>query len=279
MASILSLIVAFWFIVVTGARKNNAHGPFVYRKAKDRNQSLANCNYLVNGSYWLSLYGIKNHFDKKEVRMKFVRFLRGKLVAAAIVGIVIVGGATAAFAATPAGQDLVHAITGPAHAKVTSTVDSQAGNPHANNHQANNDNKNTCPGLPDAQRLAGQFALGTASTSDDIQALCALHQGTFTGTTLNGASVSSKRVFGYGEIDALLTYAQFLAGQDKANAGGKLTSANARGFLAEAVQSCGTTPLVTCLKTNMPGFEPGNSNDTGHGNGHGKPSSTPTPHH
>ena len=211
--------------------------------------------------------------------MKFVRFLRGKLVAAAIVGIVIVGGATAAFAATPAGQDLVHTLTGPAHTKVTSTVDSQAGDPHANNHQTNNDNKNTCPGLPDAQRLAGQFALDTASTSDDIQAMCALHQGTFTGTTLNGAPVSSKRVFGYGEIDALLTYAQFLASHDTANAGGKLTSTNARGFLAEAVQSCGTTPLVACLKTNISGFKPGNANDGSHGNGNGKPSSTPTAHH
>jgi hypothetical protein len=216
---------------------------------------------------------------KERGSMKFVRFLRGKLVAAVIVGIVIVGGATAAFAATPAGQDLVHTLTGPAHSKVTSTVDSQAGDPHANNHQTNNDNKSTCPGLPDAQRLAGQFALGTASTSDDIQAMCALHQGTFTGTTPKGASVSSKRVFGYGEIDALLTYAQFLASHDTANAGGKLTDANARGFLAEAVQSCGTTPLVTCLKTNIPGFELGNANDTSHGNGHGKPSSTPTPHH
>src|SRR5258708_17455071 len=160
MASILSLIVAFWFIVVTGARKNNAHGPFVYRKARDRNQSLANCNYLVNGSYRLSLYGIKNHFDKKEVRMKFVRFLRGKLLAPAIVGIVIVGGATAAFAATPAGQDLVHAITGPAHAKVTSTVDSHDGKRRANHHHAMNDNKNTCPELPDAHPLPTPFALG-----------------------------------------------------------------------------------------------------------------------
>ena len=213
--------------------------------------------------------------------MKFVHFLRGKLVAAAIVGIVIAGGATAAFAATPAGQDLVHTLTGPAHAKVTATVDSQAGDPHANNHQTNNDNKNTCPGLPDAQRLAAQFALSTASNSDDIQAMCSLHQGTFKGTTPGGASVSSNQVFGYGEIDALLTYAQNLASHDTANAGGKLTSANARGFLAEAVQSCGTMPLVTCLKTNIPGFQPGNGNDGshGHGNGNGKPSSTPTPHH
>jgi hypothetical protein len=214
--------------------------------------------------------------------MKFVRLFKGKLVVVALVSIAVVGGATA-FAATSAGQGLVHGMTGQAHATATPDVESHGNNLQAHNHHADKSKKNTCPGLPDAQRLATQFALGTASASDDIQALCALHQGTFTGTTLNGASVSSKRVFGYGEIDKLLTYAQFLAGQDKANAGGKLTSANAQGFLAEAVQSCGTTPLETCLKTNIPGFESGNSTDTSHGNGngnsHGKPSSTPTPHH
>jgi len=207
--------------------------------------------------------------------MQFVRLLRGKLVVVALVSVAIVGGATAAFAATPVGQGLVHSISGQTHAPAMPNRDRHGNNLHAHNHRADKSKKNTCPGLPDAQRLATQFALSTANTSDDIQALCALHQGTFTGTTLNGASVSSKRVFGYGEIEKLLTYAQFLAGQEKASAGGKLTSANARGFLAEAVQSCGTTPLVTCLKTNIPGFQLANGNDTSHG----KPSSTPTPHH
>jgi hypothetical protein len=213
--------------------------------------------------------------------MKFVRLLKGKLIVVALVSVAVVGGATAAFAATSAGQGLVHSISGQGHATATQEVESHGNHLHAHNHLADKSKKNTCPGLPDAQRLATQFALSTDSTSDDIQALCALHQGTFTGTTPNGASVSSKRVYGYGEIDLLLTYAQFLTGQDKANAGGKLTSANARGFLAEAVQSCGTTPLMTCLKTNIPGFQPANGNDTSHGNGngHGKPSITPTPHH
>jgi hypothetical protein len=214
------------------------------------------------------------------VCMEIVRLLKGKLIVVALVSVAIVGGATA-FAATSAGQGLVHAFTGQSHTTATPQVESHGKHLQTNNHHADKNSKNTCPGLPDAQRLATQFALSTDSASDDIQALCALHQGTFTDTTPNGASVSSKRVFGYGEIDQLLTYAQFLAGQDKANAGDKLTSANARGFLAEAIQSCGTTPLETCLKTNIPGFQPGNSNDTSHGegNGHGKPSSTPTPHH
>jgi hypothetical protein len=212
--------------------------------------------------------------------MKFVRLLKGKLIVVALVSVAIIGGATA-FAATSAGQGLVHALNGQPHTAATPEVDSHGNNLQTNNHQADKNSKNTCPGLPDAQRLASQFALSTDSTSEDIQALCALHQGTFTGTTSNGVSVSSKRVFGYGEIDQLLTYAQFLAGQDTANAGGKLTTANTQGFLAEAIQSCGTTPLVTCLKTNIPGFQPGNNNNTSHGavNGHGKPSSTPTPHH
>ena len=213
--------------------------------------------------------------------MKFVRVLQGKLVVVALVSVAIVGGATA-FAATSTGQGLVHAITGQAHATATPDVESHGNTLQANTtHPADKSTKNTCPGLPAAQQLATQFALSTASTSDAIQALCALHQGTFTGTPPNGAAVASKRVFGYGEIDQLLTYAQFLAGKDTANAGGKLTSANARGFLAEAVQSCGTTPLMTCLQTNIPGFQPGNSTDASHGNenGHGMPSSTPTPHH
>jgi hypothetical protein len=214
------------------------------------------------------------------VCMKVVRLLQGKLIVVALLSVAVVGGATA-FAATSAGQGLVHEINSQAHAAVTPAVESHGNSLQTNNHHADTSSKNSCPGLPDAQRLATQFALSTDSTSDEIQTLCALHQGTFTGTTPNGASVSSKRVFGYGEIDQLLTYAQLRAGQDKANAGGKLTSVNARSFLAEAVQSCGTTPLVTCLKTNMPGFEAGYSNDTSHGNGngHGKPSSTPTPHH
>ena len=211
--------------------------------------------------------------------MKFVRVLQGKLIVVVLVSVAVVGGATA-FAATAAGQGLVHAIASQAHAPATPDVESHGNTLQANTtHPADKSTQNTCPGLADAQQLATQFALSNASTSDDIQAVCALHQGTFTGITPKGASVSSKRVFGYGEIDALLTYAQFLASHDTANAGGKLTSANARGFLAEAVQSCGTTPLMTCLKTNMPGVEPGNSNATSHGNGNGKPSSTPTPHH
>src|SRR5260370_12117537 len=198
------------------------------------------------------------------VDMKFVRVLQGKLIVVVLVSVAVVGGATA-FAATSTGQGLVHASACQAHAPATPDGESHGNTLQANTtHPADKSTQNSCPGLPDAQHLATQFALSTASTSDDIQAVCALHQGTFTGTTPNGAAVASKRVFGYGEIDALLTYAQFLVGHDTANAGGKLISANAPGFLAEAVQSCRTTPLMTCLQTNIPGVQPGNGHDGNH---------------
>jgi hypothetical protein len=218
--------------------------------------------------------------------MKLVRLFRGKFLAIALVCVTVVAGATVVFAATPVGPGLVHSITGLTHATVTPDVNSHENTTHANDHRDNNHhtngkNNSTCPGLPDAQQLATQFSLSTDSKSDDIQAICSLHQGTFKGTTPNGTTVSSNQVFGYGEVDELLTYAQYLAGHDKANAGGKLTSANVRSYLAGAILSCGTTPLETCLKTNIPGFQPGNGHDGGHGNGngHGKPSSTPAPHY
>ena len=224
--------------------------------------------------------------------MKLVHLLQGKLVAAAIVSVALVAGGTAVLAATPAGQNMVHSITGSANATATHVADNQDNNGSDNGNQGKNSNNNnnnsdkkSCPGLPDAQQLAASFSLSTDSTSDDMQAICALHQGTFTGTTSNGSAVSSTRVFGYGEIDMLLTYAQFLATPDTSNASGKLASDNARSYLAEALQSCGTTPLEPCLKTNIPGFQPGNGNQgsngdhggNGNSNGGGKPESTPTP--
>ena len=124
---------------------------------------------------------------------------------------------------------------------------------------------------PAPQNLAASFSLSLDTTSDAVQAICSLHQGTFKGTTPSGAAVSSSRVFGYGEINELLTYAQYLATHDTTNAGGTLTSENARSYLAEALQNCGPTALESCLMTKIPGFQPGKSGNNG------KPSSTPTP--
>lgn len=216
----------------------------------------------------------------------FSRLLKGKLLLIALVSIAAVGGTTAMAVSTPGGQNLIHAIAGntsdkstPAKRSPTRGTGREATpTPGANRHATN------CPGLPEAQNLAVRFSLSTASTGDAIQAICSLHQGTFKGTTPSGTAVSSSRVFGYGEIEDLLTYARYLATHDATNTSGTLTSSNARSYLAEALQRCGRSSLETCLATNIPGFHPGKSGSNGKPtstptpHGGGKPTSTPTPH-
>ncbi len=208
-------------------------------------------------------------------------FIKAKLLITIVAGVVFAGGATAAFAATPTGQNILHALSD--SSSITAT--SEPNDPGHNNHAQ------ACPGLPDAQRLAAKFSLNTDSKSDDVQAICALHTGKFSGKQPDGSTVSSSQIFGYGEIAMLLTYARYLATHDNANTSGKLTSDNARSYLAVALHSCGATPLEKCLKTNIPGYQSGNTgtgtsngadngteNSNRHGNGSGgKPDSTPTP--
>ena len=193
--------------------------------------------------------------------MKLAHLLKGKLLVAALLGIVVASGTTAVFAASPAGQGVVHAIMGVAHAKAATHKNSH----DASSHKAAGRKNSTCPGLPEAQQLSAKYALSTDRDVDAVQAICALHRGTLVGTTPAGASVSSQQVFGYGEIDKLLAYAQFLATHDKANASSKLTDSNVRSFLALALQHCGTTSLERCLKTKV---QPGNSGSQKGGNGH-----------
>ena len=209
--------------------------------------------------------------------MKIVALLKAKLVVVVITGVVLVGGATAVLAATPAGQQVLHAASNAARVTKTPDVDQ-----HSQKGQAN-----TCAGLADAQNLAAKYSLSSDSQSSAVQAICALHSGSFKGTAPGDSPVSSSRVFGYGEIDQLLTYAQYLATHDKANTLGNLADENVQSYLAEALKSCGTSPLEQCLKTNIPNYQPGNGTGNGdgnssgndNGNGGGKPTGTPTPHH
>ncbi len=199
--------------------------------------------------------------------MKLLALLQTKALVTFVAGVLLVGGAAVAFAAMPAGQHVVQSLTH-AHPTVTAAATHSAqGNAQGT---AGTDHA-SCPGQSDAQHLATKYQLSTASTGTAMTAMCALHQGTFKGTTTGGVSVTASRVYGYGEIDQLLTYAQYLAAHDRANVGGKLSDSNVSGYLANALHTCGATPLETCLMTNLPGFQPGN------GNGN-KPTSTPTPH-
>lgn len=193
--------------------------------------------------------------------MKIIALLKAKFVVTVITGVILAGGATAVVAATPAGQHLFHATSHAAQITKTSDADQPSQKDHTN----------ACPGLADTQNLATKYALSSESQSSAVQAICALHTGSFKGTTPGGSAVSSSRVFGYGEVDQLLTYTQYLATHSKANSTGNLTDGNVQSYLAEALQTCGTSPLEQCLKTNIPNYQPGN--------GGGKPVGTPTPHH
>ncbi|MBE3560140.1 MAG: hypothetical protein IMW89_13095 [Ktedonobacteraceae bacterium] len=185
--------------------------------------------------------------------------LKGKFLIVALVSVAVAGGAAAAASATPPGQQVIQTIVG--HATPTSVQD-QSGNAAGKGKTATPDagqNKQAkdCPGLPDAQRLAGKFTLSTADDSNSIKTLCALHKGNFHGTTSSGASVTTSHVYGYGEVDLLLTYARYLATHN----GGKLSDANVQTYVADALKSCGTTPLMRCLTTNIPNYQPGHENN------------------
>lgn len=219
--------------------------------------------------------------------MKLLALLKVKALVIAIASVALVGGATAAFAATPAGQTVVQSIM---HARPTMTAHATPGSQADGHTTTATAGQHACPGLSDAQNLAVSYHLSTDSNGSALQAICALHQGTFKGTATSGTTVSASRVYGYGEVDQLLTYAAYLAAHDSGNMGGALTDANVSSYLADALQRCGNTPLQRCLQTNIPGSQSGHKPTTtptpnGHKptttptpNGH-KPTTTPTPHH
>jgi hypothetical protein len=186
-----------------------------------------------------------------------VSLLKGKVIAAIAVGAVLVGGGTAVMAATSTGQHFIQTLTPQPQAAILKSHDLSTNQGHKNDSSQQNgasDHNNICHELDTVQSLAGKFSLKTTSVSDAIQAICALHNGTFKGVTPNGITVLSQRALNYDEIAQLLKYAEYLANQNKANGSGKLTSDNLRAYLAAALQSCGTTPLATCVKQNISSF-------------------------
>jgi hypothetical protein len=211
--------------------------------------------------------------------MKLLALFKGKMLVTVIASIVLLGGATAAFATTPAGQQAVQSLT-QARPIVTTTATAETKQVGQN---APPTDQGACPGLPEAQNLAAKYQLSTASQGDAVKAICALHQGTFKGTTAAGATVTASRVYGYGEIDQLLTSAQSLAAHTSTPPGGKLDDTNVSSYLATALHTCGASPLEACLQTTLPNSQPGSAK----GNkpratptpGGNKPPVTPTPHH
>src|SRR5258706_15379742 len=116
--------------------------------------------------------------------MKFSGLLKAKALIAIVAGVLLLGGATAAFASTSAGQNVVRSLV---HGRSTVTSRStQEANHNGQNAGKSNQDRNTCPGLPDAQNLATKYHLSTASQDNPVKAICALHQGTFKGTSSSG---------------------------------------------------------------------------------------------
>src|SRR5258708_779448 len=150
--------------------------------------------------------------------MKLLALLQAKAIVTIVASVLLVGGATAAFAATPAGQTVVQSLT---HASPTVTAKATPGGKQDGQQATatSDKDKNDCPGQTDAQNLATQYGLSSDSKGNAVLAICALHQGTFT----SNITVTVSHVYGYGEIDQLLTYAQYLAAHDTAHTGSKLT--------------------------------------------------------
>jgi len=205
--------------------------------------------------------------------------LKGKVLAAILVGVFVAGGSVAVMAATPMGQNAVPPTSNTAKAAVTAhpTTEPRQEDKGQNDDGADKDSKNTtnnqttgCPALPQIQQLASEFGLSTAATSNTIKTICALHDGTFKGTTSAGAAVSSTRVFGVGEIEALLALSKFTA----THSGTNMTDANVQTLLANVLQQCGSKSLIDCVKDVIPNFHPTNGNGNGNGDGdhgnHGK---------
>lgn len=110
-----------------------------------------------------------------------------------------------------------------------------------------------------AQSLPTRYHLSIDRKGNAMQAIRALHQGTFKGATIGGVTVTANQVYVYREIDQLLTLAQYLAVHDSTNGDSKLSDANVRSYLANA--------LETYLQTTIPNYHLGN-----------KSIGTPTPH-
>src|SRR6266487_665276 len=165
-------------------------------------------------------------------------FLKSKWLISAIIGIALFSGATVAAFASPTGQQFLHTKT------ATPTV-SPGNHGHTDNaHPGGAGAPKACPGQPEAALLATKFGLSTAPNASAMLTICALHQGTFKGTSSKGTAVTSQHALGYGDIEQVVAQAQQLA----TKAGQKLNDGNVAQLVADALQSCSVMPLMQCLR-------------------------------
>jgi hypothetical protein len=199
----------------------------------------------------------------------FGSLVKGKVLVATLVGAVLFGSMGVALAATHGGQDIVQNLPG-AHATASPTLKPEKDKVNHGtattdaNKQGQKGDVHACASLTEAQQLAAKFSLSTDTTGSAVQVICALHDGTFH-TIVGGKTLTTDRALGYGEVNLLLTHAQALAVKD----GTKLADGNVQKYITTILNTCGSTPVMPCIKNNTGG----NERDNG-----GKPTSIPTPH-
>jgi hypothetical protein len=94
--------------------------------------------------------------------MNLLTLLKGKLLVTVVASMVLVGGATAALAATSGGQIVVQSLT---HRRPTVTATATHGTKHdGQDTDKSNQDQRACPSLSDAQKLATS---GRACAPDD----------------------------------------------------------------------------------------------------------------
>ena len=185
---------------------------------------------------------------------KMLTLLKSKVLLVALMGILVIGGTTAALAATDVlRQQGTHA---PTLVHLSPTATARTGQRSDDDQEGDNDideQGQNCSNQEDLQDFLQHFHLAATKNSAAVQAVCALQAGTFKGTTPKGVAVSSTHTFRSGEIVQLFVLAQFLAMKD----GVKLNDTNLASYLASAVHTCSAfSSTATCLKNTLPNMQP-----------------------
>lgn len=187
--------------------------------------------------------------------LKMLTLFRNKILILVALVVIVLGGTTVALAATMSGRQTTHppAVS---HLRVTATA--TAGHRSDDDQEGDDDTGadgqgQSCSNQEDVQNFLQRFHLATTKEGAAVQAVCALHAGTFKGTTPKGAAVSSTQKFRFREIVQLFVLARSLAMKD----GVKLNDTNVVSYLAAAVQTCSTfSSTAACLKSTLPNEQP-----------------------
>lgn len=199
----------------------------------------------------------------------FGGFLKGKVLIALCVSLLVIGGTSAVMASTPGGQSIFthpSPATKKATVKISVTTSVHVNTPvkvtvTVNGTTVTTDINKACANLGQVQQMINNHHLKTMTATDALalaRAICALHNGTFSGVTPAGATVTSSRHFTFAETDQLLTLAVVSAIRNiQHGSHGTMVNLHLVAFLAVAVQNCGSASSVAgCVRGKIMAFPP-----------------------